>query len=162
MQTKPNPNSRHFRTHPCPSVFIRGEELATNSRATSARESAHLRRAICRGNAGEAAERFLDGTFEGTLISFDQSKTAGLSDSIMTTGDGRSVKVSSKGKKGATASAKNLIDSVEELQATKEHLKKYTAPASSKVYYEKHKEEVKRRNLEHYYANKVDKKLPEV
>ena len=28
----------------------------------------------------------------------------------------------------------------EELQSTKEHLKKYTAPASSKVYYEKHKE----------------------
>jgi len=28
----------------------------------------------------------------------------------------------------------------EDLQATKEHLKKYTAPASSKVYYEKHKE----------------------
>jgi hypothetical protein len=33
----------------------------------------------------------------------------------------------------------------EELQATKEHLKKYTAPASSKVYYEKHKELVKER-----------------
>ena len=32
-----------------------------------------------------------------------------------------------------------------ELQATKEHLKKYTAPASSKVYYEKHKEEQKQR-----------------
>ena len=27
----------------------------------------------------------------------------------------------------------------EELEATKEHLKKYTAPASNKVYYEKHK-----------------------
>ena len=33
----------------------------------------------------------------------------------------------------------------EELQATKEHLKKYTAPASSKVYYEKHKEAQKQR-----------------
>ena len=33
----------------------------------------------------------------------------------------------------------------EELQATKEHLKKYTAPASSKIYYEKHKELVKER-----------------
>ena len=32
-----------------------------------------------------------------------------------------------------------------ELQATKEHLKKYTAPTSSKVYYEKHKEVVKER-----------------
>ena len=28
----------------------------------------------------------------------------------------------------------------EELQSTKEHLKKYTAPSSSKVYYKKHKE----------------------
>jgi len=33
----------------------------------------------------------------------------------------------------------------EELQATKEHLKKYTAPASSKVYYEKNKEAQKQR-----------------
>ena len=33
----------------------------------------------------------------------------------------------------------------EELRATKEHLKKYTAPPSSKVYYEKNKELVKER-----------------
>jgi hypothetical protein len=33
----------------------------------------------------------------------------------------------------------------QELQLTKEHLKKYTAPASSKIYYEKHKELVKER-----------------
>ena len=33
----------------------------------------------------------------------------------------------------------------EELHSTKEHLKKYTAPASSKVYYEKHKEAQKQR-----------------
>ena len=37
----------------------------------------------------------------------------------------------------------------EELQATKEHLKKYTAPASSKVYYEKHKEAQKQRVKEY-------------
>jgi len=36
-----------------------------------------------------------------------------------------------------------------ELQATKEHLKKYTAPASSKVYYEKHKEAQKQRVKEY-------------
>jgi hypothetical protein len=46
----------------------------------------------------------------------------------------------------------------EELHATKEHLKKYTAPASSKVYYEKHKEIVKQRIKEcrekaNYVAN---------
>jgi hypothetical protein len=33
----------------------------------------------------------------------------------------------------------------EELQSTKEHLKKYTSPPSSKVYYEKNKELVKER-----------------
>jgi hypothetical protein len=33
----------------------------------------------------------------------------------------------------------------EELQATKEHLKKYTAPASRKMYYEKNKEVIKER-----------------
>ena len=36
-----------------------------------------------------------------------------------------------------------------ELQATKQHLKKYTAPASSKVYYEKHKEAQKQRVKEY-------------
>ena len=34
----------------------------------------------------------------------------------------------------------------EELLATKEHLKKYTAPASRKEYYEKNKEAIKERN----------------
>lgn len=72
------------------------------------------------GNAGEAAEIFLGGSFEDTLISFDDSKTAGLSDSIMTTSDGRSVKISSKGGKGATASSKNLLNSIDELSETKE------------------------------------------
>lgn len=72
------------------------------------------------GNAGEAAEIFLGGSFEDTLISFDDTKTAGLSDSIMTTEDGKSVKISTKGGRGATASAKNLIDSIDELNQTPE------------------------------------------
>ena len=37
----------------------------------------------------------------------------------------------------------------EELHATKEHLKKYTAPASRKVYYEKNKEKEKQRAKEY-------------
>ena len=37
----------------------------------------------------------------------------------------------------------------EELQVTKEHLKKYTAPASRKVYYEKNKEKEKQRAKEY-------------
>jgi hypothetical protein len=36
-----------------------------------------------------------------------------------------------------------------ELQATKDHLKKYTAPASRKVYYEKNKEKEKQRVKEY-------------
>ena len=80
------------------------------------------------GNAGEAAEVFLDGSFANTVISFDTTKTAGLSDSIMTNSNGKFVKISTKGGKGAQASAKNLIDSVRELQgapAGKKLLKKY-------------------------------------
>jgi copper oxidase (laccase) domain-containing protein len=34
----------------------------------------------------------------------------------------------------------------EELEATKEHLKKYTAPSSRKEYYEKNKDVIKERN----------------
>jgi hypothetical protein len=80
------------------------------------------------GNAGEAADKFLDGGFSNTLISFDSSKTAGLSDSIMTSADGKYIKVSTKGGKGAFASTKNLIDSLNELQLTddgKKLLEKY-------------------------------------
>lgn len=70
------------------------------------------------GNAGDAANRFLGGTFEGTVISFDDSKTAGLSDSILTNKSGGSVLVSTKGGKGATASASNLIDQIDKISET--------------------------------------------
>jgi len=75
-----------------------------------------LQKGLYTGNAGEAAEIFLDGTFEDTTISFDTSKTAGLSDSVMTNPNGKSVKVSTKGGKGASASAKNLIDGINVLR----------------------------------------------
>jgi hypothetical protein len=71
-----------------------------------------------KGNAGEAAETFLGGSFAGTTISFDAAKNAGLSDSIMTNSDSKSVKISTKGGTGAQASAKNLIDSANELSQT--------------------------------------------
>jgi hypothetical protein len=70
------------------------------------------------GNAGEAAEIFMDGTFEDTLITFDTSKTAGLSDSVLTNPQGKIIKVSTKGGAGAKASVKNLLDSVEEMKQT--------------------------------------------
>jgi len=80
------------------------------------------------GNAGEAAETFLGGSFMDAYISFDTTKTAGLSDSIMSIEDGRNVKISTKGGKGATASSKNLLDSVDELSQTangRKLIKKY-------------------------------------
>jgi|694.fasta_scaffold56302_4 hypothetical protein len=85
-----------------------------------------------KGNAGEAAEIFLGGSFDGTLISFDAAKNAGLSDSILTNSEGKYIKISTKGGRGAEASVKNLIDSVEELQAT---------PAGQKLL-NKHKESI--------------------
>jgi hypothetical protein len=52
------------------------------------------------------------------LISFDASKTAGLSDSILTNSQGGSILVSTKGGKGATASAGNLIDQIDKIEQT--------------------------------------------
>ena len=54
----------------------------------------------------------------------------------------------------------------QELQSTKEHLKKYTAPASRKVYYENNKEEHKQRVKEYkektnYSANLSSEKKKE-
>lgn len=71
------------------------------------------------GNAAEAAEKFLNGSFKGTVITFDESVTAGLSDSIISTNDGKSVLISSKGGKGAKASAKNLYDKIIQLEQSK-------------------------------------------
>lgn len=81
------------------------------------------------GNAGEAAEKFLGyNGFSKTVISFDESKTAGLSDSIITNKEGASILVSSKGGKGATASVGNLLDKIVQLEETpdgKKFLRKY-------------------------------------
>jgi hypothetical protein len=70
------------------------------------------------GNAGDAANKFLGGSFQNTLISFDQSKTAGLSDSVLTNREGGSILVSTKGGKGATASTSNLIDQIDKIEQT--------------------------------------------
>jgi hypothetical protein len=71
------------------------------------------------GEAQDAEAIFLpEGGYATALISFGKNKTEGLSDSIMIGPDGRKMKVSSKGGKGADASTKNLLDSVEELKQT--------------------------------------------
>ena len=73
------------------------------------------------GNAGKAAMKFLGSDdFSNTTINFGKDKTEGLSDSILISPEGKKIKVSSKGGKGATASAKNLLDTIEELKLTKE------------------------------------------
>lgn len=45
-----------------------------------------------------------------------------------------------------------------ELQATKEHLKKYTAPSTKKLYYEQNKEEIKKKVKE--YKEKTNYVVP--
>jgi hypothetical protein len=80
------------------------------------------------GNAMDAAERFLDGSFEDTLITFGATKTGGLTDSVISTKDGKTLLISSKGGKGAEASAKNLYDEVQKLKTNptgQKFLKKY-------------------------------------
>jgi hypothetical protein len=73
------------------------------------------------GEAAQAGEIFLgDGGFADTTINFGSSKTEGLSDSLMISPDGRSIKVSSKGGRGAAASAVNILNSYKELQQTTE------------------------------------------
>jgi hypothetical protein len=79
------------------------------------------------GNAGDAAKRFLGvGGFANTTINFGTDKTEGLSDSILIAPDGKKIKVSSKGAKGAEASSKNIVDAAEELKdSNPELLKKH-------------------------------------
>lgn len=70
------------------------------------------------GNAAEAGEIFFGGGFGDATISFNKGETGGLYDSLLTNPDGKQIKISSKGKGGATASAVNLLNSVRELQGT--------------------------------------------
>ena len=77
-----------------------------------------------KGNAAKAAEKFLGGSgFSDCSINFGTDKTEGLSDSIMVGPDGQKLKISSKGVAGgAAASAKNILDSVDELSRTNPRL----------------------------------------
>lgn len=80
------------------------------------------------GNAVEAADRFLDGSFDGTVITFGATKTGGLTDSVITSESGKTLLISSKGGAGAEASTKNLYDEVQKLKGNKDGdklLKKY-------------------------------------
>jgi hypothetical protein len=69
------------------------------------------------GNAAEAAEKFLDGTFSDCVVSFNENTSGTLYDSLLINPAGKQIKLSSKGGVGAMASSVNLIKSVRELEA---------------------------------------------
>lgn len=71
------------------------------------------------GNATEAAQIFFGSpSFQGSVISFNDSPIGNLYDSLLINGDGKQIKLSSKGKDGAKASVVNLLRAVEELAQT--------------------------------------------
>jgi len=68
------------------------------------------------GNASKAAEVFLGGDYSDCVVSFNEGVSGGLYDSLMVAPNGKQVKLSSKGAKGAMASAINLLKSARELK----------------------------------------------
>ena len=71
------------------------------------------------GNAAEAADIFFGGSgYADCTISFNTNTIGGLYDSLLVNPEGRQIKLSSKGKNGASASVTNLLKSVEELANT--------------------------------------------
>lgn len=68
------------------------------------------------GNAAQAAKLFLGGDYSKCMVSFDDKPGGKLFDSLMIAPNGKQIKLSSKGAKGAMASSVNLIRSVEELE----------------------------------------------
>jgi hypothetical protein len=70
-----------------------------------------------KGNAGKAAEVFLGGNYADCVVSFDENPGGKLYDSLLINPNGKQIKLSSKGAKGAMASSTNLIKSVRELEA---------------------------------------------
>lgn len=71
------------------------------------------------GNAAEAASIFFgEGSdFSDCTISFNNNTIGGLYDSLLVNPEGRQIKLSSKGKDGASASVTNLQKSVKELES---------------------------------------------
>ena len=82
-----------------------------------------------KGNAADAELAFFgDQGFSTCVINFNKDVSGGLSDSILTNSAGSQIKVSSKSKGGANASATNILSSVKELNATadgKQLIKEY-------------------------------------
>jgi len=71
------------------------------------------------GNAEEAADIFFgEGGYSECTISFNSNTIGGLYDSLLVNPEGKQIKLSSKGKDGASASVTNLLKSVNELSVT--------------------------------------------
>lgn len=71
------------------------------------------------GNAAEAANIFFGSAgYSDCTISFNNNTIGGLYDSLLVNPEGKQIKLSSKGKDGASASVANLQKSVAELQST--------------------------------------------
>jgi len=71
------------------------------------------------GNAEEAADIFFgEGGYGECTISFNSNTIGGLYDSLLVNPEGKQIKLSSKGKDGASASVTNLLKSVNELSVT--------------------------------------------
>ena len=69
------------------------------------------------GNAGQAAALFMGKNgFSDCTVSFNTNVSGGLYDSLLVSPDGRQIKLSSKGAKGAMASSVNLLVALRELE----------------------------------------------
>ena len=81
------------------------------------------------GNAAEAAALFMGKKgFQGCVVSFNQNVSGGLYDSLLVSPEGKQIKLSSKGAKGAMASSVNLLVALRELESAgmTEFAKKYS------------------------------------
>lgn len=69
------------------------------------------------GNAAKAAEVFMGRNgFSDCVVSFNENVSGELYDSLLVSPEGKQIKLSSKGAKGAMASSVNLLKAVRELQ----------------------------------------------
>lgn len=86
------------------------------------------------GDADKAADKFLtQGGYTTCKISYGANKTGGLTDSVLTNPAGQIMGLSSKAEHGAKASARNLLDKVEEMEKDSDGqklLNKYKAEVS--------------------------------
>jgi len=71
-----------------------------------------------KGNAAQAAALFMGRKgFSDCVVSFNQNVSGGLYDSLLVSPEGKQIKLSSKGAKGAMASSVNLLVALRELEA---------------------------------------------